>query len=341
MEKEPNKHAGDKDSLGPIWMWPFRFLIVAALFVVPWDNGMLEWRDQRWIAMFVLPLVFFIPIVSWFGTKSKRVLRIPGISLLLLAICLFAWLQTVPVFTPNSMMLPNAVKIQAWFLGAPVSIQSNLLSSATQETIERDAHLESVSSFERLPISHCVQDTKCSMASLGICALLIWFSSLIFADRRSQSFLLHALGGLGLLMSLLFFAETVSSLPLGIGTREGVKLIGTFANKNTAGAFLSVCLAASVGLTANAFKQMQQTKAKTDVRYRLDSGGAFLGNIKSAIDFFGGLQTIHILYCIMTITLFASVVLSLSRGAAISCVAASIVVLFFYSREEGMEVAIG
>ncbi len=170
------------------------------------------------------------------------------------------------------------------------------------------------------------------MAGLLISALLIWISSLAFAERRSHLFLLCSMAIVGIAFACVSFTAP-KSWYLPDATSLGQKFtVGTFTNKNVAGTFLSVCLAASVGLIADSLKLLQVGRKKTDRRYKLERSG--FKWLKSSIDMFDGLQTVHIIYVIATTVLFTAVIITQCRGATLSVVCAAMVVVYVYSNRQ-------
>ncbi len=122
----------------------------------------------------------------------------------------------------------------------------------------------------------------------------------------------------------LLFMETIAWEALPWATLDSRKLVGTFTNKNAAGAFLSVGLAAAIGLTGNSLRLLRKSKANR-MRYPVDSISPAARMLKQLSDFLSGVQTTHIAYFLLTIVIFSGILATLSRGAGVACIVAAIV----------------
>ncbi len=319
----------------PFWPWIVRILLVVLVGVVLWDNGFSTWRYQYYLAIGVLGLSPMILMLAWLGLAKGTIARVPGLSILLLLMAGYAGIQSIDWVSSDSLFAGNAVRIQQWFLGQKVDISSSLFSESMKTSIERSSELalaQSALPKERFSISLAADDTRCAMAGLLISALLIWISSLAFAERRSHLFLLCSMAVVGIAFACVSFTAP-KSWYLPDATSLGQKFtVGTFTNKNVAGTFLSVCLAASVGLIADSLKLLQLGRKKTDRRYKLEQSG--FKWLKSGIDMFDGLQTVHIIYVIATTVLFTAVIVTQCRGATLSVVCAAMVVVYVYSNRQ-------
>lgn len=310
------------------WVWGIRFALIAALFFLPWQNGCLAWGMQWWLIQMGLGLGLLLPAILYLGIRKSDHLRIPGMSLILGVIAIICMVQTLPMVPKGWSWTPNSVRAQEWFQGDPVELRSGLLSSATLQSIGDTPPASESSVSGWMSISMCKDDTLAALGAIALSALCIWLGSVLFAEQRAQSLLLHGITFCGLMVTAVLFMETISWQSPEWATLDQRRLVGTFTNKNAAGAFLSICLTASIGLTATSLRTLRHEKSKQRYRYNVDSVSVAARYLKQTFDFLSGIQTLHVAYLLTTILLFAAVVATMSRGAGVACAVATIVLIF-------------
>ena len=97
----------------------------------------------------------------------------------------------------------------------------------------------------------------------------------------------------------------------------------TFVSRNSAGAFLNVCLAASIGLASRAFAQPRQKEQ----RYAYANESPALRILHTFEDLFAQLTTPQIASLLATTVVLLSLICTNSRGAIIGGVIACIIAL--------------
>lgn len=321
-------------------VWGLRFLVVLAVFLIPWRNGFLAWSSQWWLVHVGLGMLFLLPILLAFLFKKLPGIHVPGMVVILSAIAGLAIFQSLPIFPRSFSGNPNSVRLQQWSLGDNVSLRSGWYSNATIESLKLDQEASQPTSNGYLPISMCQNDTLAGIGALALSALCIWLGSILFAEARSQSLLLHGIAFSALMVTGLLFMETIAWQALPWATLDSRKLVGTFTNKNAAGAFLSVGLAAAIGLTGNSLRLLRKAKSNR-MRYPVDSISPAARLLKQLSDFLNGIQTPHIAYFLLTIVIFSGILATLSRGAGVACIVAACAFIAVYASKKSSNWSIG
>jgi hypothetical protein len=227
---------------------------------------------------------------------------------------------------------PPSVVLQRWALGsedAPVAISQDLLSSgvriATDGSLtERSlvpCPLRSVASeHQRLAVSIEPMTSRAAAGNFFLAGLLVWVGSTMFSRRSQYPILLAcvALLGVGIAsLGLLTSSVSATSDLLGLGGRAS---FSTFVSRNSAGAFLNVALAAALGF---ALWAMQRGWARMGV-----SGlGPLQGDLEASRfpwlrAYVANLDALQIASILAVVWIVAALLVSLSRGAVASCLAA-------------------
>lgn len=291
-----------------------RFWSLALLLISPWVYAGANWSFQ-WILFWVA--VPFAILLGWrvIGAKGTPVQgtsvqgtkipvwSIPGVAWVFLALGVFAQVQAYRWWDaekPAPWPL-RSIAMQQWALGGDLvggEVGSKLAMSVEPMT------------------------TVGASSSLFLCALLVWGGAVVWGHRKLYPSILLAItlmgvlvGGYGVLGA--FDRPNMNALGLRYGTSFSV-----FVSRNSAGAFLNIALAASLGLSLHRFMKLwelvrgERGQGKIDNwplvaqwRYRLKNLVEHLDYRTQLI----WLSTIFLAFCVP---------LSLSRGAFLSGLAA-------------------
>ncbi len=353
IRNSEGRHNDSKES--PIhradWSWTvariWLFLIVAFL---PWKNGSVQWHSQYLLLHCTWPLVLYVLILTF--TSKSPIVKMPGISIILGLLALFAILQSSVRYplAPGG-WTPNVVRIQQWTLGQDVELSSTWFTPWMKQSIEGSRDIVPPVSVLDNPswISSAGQDlidqntsvgpalsldphwTRSAAVSLLLAACFLWLGSQLLCDPRHYRHYLIVLVLLGLTVAAHYFIQTVSWNPPS-WLRITDKSVGPFHNKNIGGAFLSLCFGASIGFSFLAFMGNSSAKRRIDKRYKIATTNQFQKLMQQVIDGIGELKTFQIVCLISTAVIFGAIIASLSRGALLSASFAAIATLLLTLR---------
>lgn len=321
-----------------IWTLIFfcRIALLALVGLAPWWQGGANWSIQFWLAWgaFGCGLLLAMEYLRAFLKKqSSGKLRMPVASGVFLAVAAFAYLQSLPAFGLNGsgFLTPNTVAIQRWFLGeenAKIAKRIGAIDSGTETAVPGPDPIASASSDSpaiRLGLSIEPLHTRAAIPSLAMIAVVIWIGSVGFANPRWHLVALILLTGLGLLVGLSGLAQVLSwnQTDTNIFGLSKDRSFSAFVSRNSAGAFLNIGLAASMGLASWAFARPRQK----DQRYAYAPESPAFRFMTVIEDALSQLTTAQVASVIATSLLFACTIVSNSRGAAVSGAASCIVVL--------------
>lgn len=293
----------------------------------PWKEGAATWSEQYplVIGSFVLAGLLGIALLEplW-KSATKTNTAIPGLSICFLAVAAFAWFQSIPIFSiQENSWAPNTVQIQRWFLGNPNPDLDARFAASQIEPPPEALEAADESATNRLALSVEPLHTRAAITGLVMVSLMIWLGAVGFCDLRWQLFALIALTLHGVAMGVLGLAFVLSWNQQNIFGGGASYSFATFVSKNSAGGFLNICLAASLGVAAWAFANPRQKEQ----RYAYVGESPALRFIRSIEDGFAQLTTPQIASMIATAFLLACVLITGSRGAAISGFVACILTL--------------
>ncbi len=310
--------------------------IIAAL---PWYYGSVTWFAQFCLVIVVLPL----PALVLLGLRGNRFglhhrAHIPMPTLIFFGLALIGLVQSVRWSQQESSSIA-AVDIQRWFLGERSELPGNsdLLSSSVRNvaetgTMEEQAQEASGTSLRStLAISVSPEETRSTVAMLVCLATLCWVASIVFATSISQVWLFAVMAATGVLMAGIGIIQSVSYKKPALIDMDFASPFGTFVCKNSAGGYLDVCIAGGIGLMV-IFLANSKRAAKVDVRYRVHDPtwlGEQIGKIQQAL---ANLDSRQIFGLVLIAFMAAGVLISLSRGAALSMVGAMLLTLVIASR---------
>lgn len=296
------------------------------LVVSPWIYASASWSVQWWL--FVLGAVLGLLLlgnvlgrlaavaVNFEGGRVVR-LRPPTVAWVLLVLGCFAQVQSVrwwdadlPAHWPFS-----SISLQQWALGFPAGGKHDLRWEEAEERVLGGEEA-------RLAISVEPMTTRGASSSLFLAALLVWGASVSFGYRKDYPWLLVVLTVLGVLVGAYgLFGAFQRQSPNLLGLVYG-RSFSVFVSRNSAGAFLNIALAASLGLSVQRFLRVWEM-SRGDRPHGNMSSWPFLARIRFRLK-----QLIeHLDYrtqvvWMCTLFLVFCVPLSLCRGAFLSALAA-------------------
>ena len=338
-----SKHSSRRPERSASGWTPIQIARVAGFAIVaaaPWYYGSAPWIAQYWmvwIALLVGVLLSIEYLRRFWANLETDSLAIPSLSYLALGIAAFAWFQAIPAFTIDGKggWAPASVEIQRWFLGVPNDKLDarffGAISPNDNPVVSDDAHnLLTAYPDAGLALSIEPLHTRAAIGSLATIAVMIWLGSVAFRTENWRLAFLIFLTLLGVVIGLFGLASAISWEKINWLGLDGSLSFATFVSKNTAGGFLNVCLAASIGLSAWAFMKPRQS----DQRYAYDSDGPATRMLSSFEEIFAQITTAQIATLLATTFLLTCVVCTGSRGACISGIVACLVALLIGSTKK-------
>ncbi len=313
-------------------MWSPLFLarIVGLLMIVacPWREGAANWSEQYLLifgSILLAGLLGISLIEPLWNVRSIKMGPVPGLSICFLVVAAYAWIQSVPLFpVEGGGWAPNTIQIQRWFLGYPnPDLDKRFAATELVQLPDAVNEFDEPKPSSRLALSVEPLHTQAGIAGLVMVSLMIWLGAVGFADTRWQLVSLIVMTLLGVAMGVLGLAFVLSWNQLNIFGGGASHSFATFVSKNSAGGFLNICLAASLGTANWAFGNPRQKEH----RYAYVGESPALRFMRGIEDGFSQLTTPQIASMISTAFILACVLCTGSRGAAISGFVACLVVL--------------
>lgn len=313
--------------------WVLRVYILAMTLALPWYLGCATWTGQQYFYLAAIPLCVLIGVhcLVCFGSKIECV-KIPWLTYVFFGLGSLAWLQTLSIYhwEPTAFS-PPSVGVQRWALGVakvPAAIEPQLLTfleekPATTSVFEPPCDLKDTPAEDRfLAWSIEPLHTKAAMGALFLCGLLVWTGSMVFSKPLHQLVLFGGLTVVGVLIACFGIQCAISYQTENfLGLTSGGSY-ATFVSKNSAGGYLNICIAGGLGLLG--WTLLNTKRKSNDVRYRFPDANPFLKLRGMIEDLLADLNTPQIASMLCLITMIASLVISLCRGAALSAFAAVI-----------------
>ncbi len=308
-------------AIGVVWF--LRFCAFVFVFASPWYFGSVLWRSQSYLIWGGMGLSILLCIYSLYAWMTRqRDGGAPWLSWWMVGLAAFAWLQSVPMFGwDGSTMAPPSVVLQRWALGIsppPSAITRDLIqidASANSSAVPSDLlHIPESERF--LSISVEPLHTRGAVGSLLLCALMVWLGRCAFATPQSHLYLFGILTGIGLLISAFGIHGAISYQATNfLGLKSGGSF-ASFVSKNSAGAFLNVCMAGGIGLVAWTFIHLARKSA--DTRYRFPDT-SLLAKIRGTFeDVLADLTTLQIGALLCLVAILCALLISMCRGAIVS-----------------------
>lgn len=313
--------------------WSLRCFVLLLVSAVPWYFGCATWHGQYFLFAASIVLAFLIAVHCVVSAASKwGDCRVPWLTWLFFAFGLFAFAQSLPVFSwQGNGYAPPSVHLQKWALGitrAPNAIEKDILtktavSDNASSSNDLPCDLRNIPAGDQtLSISVEPLHTRAAFPSLLLCGMLVWVGRMVFSEPKKQLWLFGALTLIGVAIAFVGIQGAISHKAenfLGLKTGNSY---ATFVSKNSAGGYLNVCIAGCLGLLGWTLLNTQRTT--NDVRYRIPDS-TLLSRIRGAAeDLLADLNTPQIASTLCLVTIVSSLMISLCRGAVVSALAATV-----------------
>ncbi|MEY2612487.1 MAG: hypothetical protein RL069_1299 [Planctomycetota bacterium] len=297
-----------------------RFWTLALLLISPWMYAGANWSFQWILFWFAVPYALLLGwrviganvtgarCESGARGESASYQKIPGVAWGFLALGCFAQVQAyrwwgAEIAAPWPL---QSIAMQQWALGG--DLLGDLVGSKLAMSVE--------------PMT-----TVGASSSLFLCAMLVWGSAVVWGHRKLYPSILLAITLLGVLVGAYgvigaFNRQSVNALGLRYGTSFSV-----FVSRNSAGAFLNIALAASLGVSLHRFMKLwdlvlrERGQGKVDAWPLMAQWRYRLKNLIELLDYrtqLIWLSTLFLAFCVP---------LTLSRGAFLSGLAALFVTI--------------
>lgn len=326
------------------WSWPtveelLKYIgqayCIVLLLLTPWLYGSVAWESQRLILISCLGLLVTVGVyVAYKIIKNSVPPRIPALSWLFVALAAYSFLQSGAVFNRSGNMLaPPSVALQSWGLGeGEVTLADGRMMLADFVRPDSNAPCDATHS-ESTKLAWSVEPlhTRGAIGALLVCALMIFCGTTLFSDKQGQVTLFIAITTMGVAVACFGFLGAYSYRSENIlGLRTGSSF-ACFRSKNSAGAYLNICLAASMALVS--WTMLNLRRKDTDIRYKV-ADATILMKIRGTIeDFLSELNTPQIAAVICSVVIGISVVVSQCRGAVMAAVAALIATVILVGKK--------
>jgi O-antigen ligase len=306
-------------------------IAIGTMWLAPCWYGSATWQAQQVIFAIGIALAGFMAFHVAIAAALGEGTAMPNaLSWTLFALGGLGLLQTQPIYTwdGSSIDSPPSIVMQRWALGMadpPAAITEGMISSETRRTekpLQEHCVLKEVpEEMKRLSLSVEPMTTRGAAGSLFLAGLLVWIGSSLFSRRNLYPILLVATVVLGIVIALLGILNGL--IP---ASRQWIGMSGnsyaTFVSKNSAGAFLNVALAAACGFAIWAFHRAWKRKRHSS---RREWQGAWEAGPFSVVrEVLAKLDAIQIASILIVAWIATAVFVSLSRGAAVSAIAAGL-----------------
>ncbi len=307
-----------------------RFGSIALVAAGPWYYASAPWLSQYWMVWAALSLAVLmageLARRIWLKQDTSRVM-FPSLSVVFLCLAAYGWGQSIPFFSVDSSggRAPASVELQRWFLGTSnPDLDAKFQTTANVPASTTDIpESEAWAAEAKLALSVEPLHTRAAVGGLAVVALMIWIGATAFQTRYSQLALMIFMSIMGVIFGLIGIAHVLSWERVNWLGLDSSQSFATFVSRNTAGGFLNLCLAGSIGLAAWAFKQPRDKEH----RYSYGAESPGLRILHSIEDIVAQLTTMQISSLLATSFILIGVFCTGSRGAAISAIVASSVAL--------------
>ncbi len=287
----------------------------------------------------MLPFVAAIAVLPWLfgGVRTS--------SQLLLVGCVLATILVRIAVAPKRCgglpltLVPLLLAIvlgvvQQWPLGeslAGVSGRSHALwtdaspeAAANKEAFAVDVGEAAISNEST--ISLYPQSTRRDVIMLLIAVTIFFLASQLFSRRKWRRMLFGVVAANGALFAFFGIAQQLvwngqiyGSVPL----TQGGSPFAAFVNRNNAGGYLNLCLAAAIGFALYAFSQADQANSPPRAR----QGSSWLARVFQRVgNEISQLDGRKLLSLVMVVLIFAGLICTLSRGAWVAMLLSTAVV---------------
>jgi hypothetical protein len=324
---------------------PLELVRVASIALAgagPWYFAGAPWLSQYWMVWVSLALAALMVcelVRRHWRNQETSPLAMPWLSIVFLGLASYGCVQSIPYFSVQAKegWVPPSVAIQRWFLGVP-----NAELDARFRTLPNSPESAALTSNEpwfedaKLSLSIEPMHSRAAVGGLAMVSLMIWIGATAFQTRRSQLALMMFMSIMGVAIGLVGLAHVLSWNRVNWLGLDSGNSFATFVSRNTAGGFLNVCLAGSIGFSVWAFSQPRDKEQ----RYSYGSESPALRFIHTFEDIFAQLTTMQISAVFSTSFILIAVFCTGSRGASISAVVACLIAMLLSQKEKKNKVGI-
>ena len=309
-----------------------RLMVVLVLVVSPWLFGGVYESTQVWLfSAVLLALALAMPAML----LSDRPSTIPLTLVVLLLAVGLGFLQLVPLpTTVASLLSPGAPELRAQLLPAADSPDVELI---------REFGLPLVGSWRPLSLRPAATRQDLTLLVMAVAAFLLGWQ--LFGNPKAALWLC---AGVSVNGAILAFFRLIPKLSWNgklywIDSQQGNPL-AAFVNRNNAGGYLNLCLAAALAVIVwSELRGTDHTTAECTARRTRTTPG--IDSLRqSSIGFFAQLDALKLSTYALAVCIIGGVLCTLSRGAGLSLFAAGIVIgllVVFTGRRKGQATWIG
>lgn len=280
--------------------WPGRICLLVAVVLAPWFWGSVFIEPQKWIAVsLLLGLAFW-----WFDTamNTRRFQVFPLLFFPVFFGILLAVIQLLP--------LPESL---SWLLGRQTEIYSQLTGSS---------EIAAGISVDRFGTRHHLH-----LLTIALAALLL--GCRYFRSKRDLLILLTVFTANGVAIAFFGIIQrlTYNGKLYWVYEIAGGHPFGPFVNRNNACCYLLICMAAAIGLLPIILPASSRSGPRMIVSREIPLWRQFTTYF---LEFVADINAKKLAVMIAIVLIGTGVIVSLSRGGAISLLVGSIVAVIAY-----------
>ena len=297
----PNKVPEKESSLSDRFSFPGRIAVLLAVVFSPWALASVRFGPQCTIMVLMLVGLAFWWFETAFHERKSQVF--PYVFFLVAAGLLIGVLQVIPL--PGWMV--------EWVTGRQPEIYRSF-SGDPDSTVTISLDREGTWQQIRLLL-------------IAISALLL--GCRFFRTKRDALLLLWAVTINGGLIAFVGIIQKVMSLPYGFYSdlRHPLLHFGPFVNPNNAAGYLSMCLAAAVGLLVITMTKPKNEKSPDVLKRELP---LYQETYYQVLEFVSRLTALKISLLLITGLIACGIVASLSRGGVLALLVGGLATLLIY-----------
>ena len=293
-----------------------QFALISLVVATPWLFGGVQAAVQVWLFIAVAGalLCFLVDHVTQRAAGAVLPLAIVP---LIFALGLGA-LQLLPLGAQASGRLsPGGAEVRA-----------ALAAESSPSAASLATHLGLPPRDDRYPLSLDPASTRHDLALLTLAVAVFLLGARFFAAKRAQFLLLSVIAVNGAALALFALIQRLTWNGLiywKVPLTQGRGAFGPFVNENNAGGFLNLCLACAMGVTVWVIG-LNGSAASTATPNRPPGRRPLLSRVGEQLrESLANLNTSTLIVLSLTGCIIAGVLCSLSRGAAVAMIAATLV----------------
>ena len=297
----PNKVPEKESSLSDRFSFPGRIAVLLAVLFSPWALASVRYGPQCTIMILMLIGLGFWWFETAFHERESQVF--PYVFFLVAAGLLIGVLQVIPL--PGFMI--------EWLTGRQPEIYQSF-SGDPKSTV--------TISLDREGTWHQIR-----LLLIGICGLLL--GCRFFRTKRDTMLLLWAVTINGGLIAFVGIIQKVMRLPYGLYSdlRDPLHHFGPFVNPNNAAGYLSMSLAAAVGLLVITMTKPKNEKSPDVLKREMP---LYKETYFQILEFVSRLTALKISLLLVMALIYCGVIATLSRGGVLAMFVGCLVTILVY-----------